>query len=122
MIGKKILVIDDDELVRKSIEGILRIEGYHSVSVNNPFEALEKIKETDFDLIVSDIRMPGMNGVEAARKIRQMMDEGAKKQMPIIFITGYAETSVELDAEKLGEVIIKPFDVTQLAMTIREYL
>jgi len=119
---KKILVIDDDDLVRKSIESILRIEGYESVCVNNPLEALDKIKETNFDLIVSDIRMPGMNGVEAARTIRKMINEGAKRQMPIIFITGYAETSVELDVEKLGEVIIKPFDVTRLAMTIREYL
>lgn len=122
MDGKKILVIDDDDLVRKSVEGLLRIEGYDSVCVKNAFEALHQIKETDFDLIISDIRMPGMNGVEAVREIRRMFNESSKKQIPIVFITGYAETSTELDAEKLGEVILKPFDLTRLAMTIREYL
>ena len=119
---RKILVVDDDDLVRKSIEGVLRLEGYESVCAKDPSEALNQIREIDFDLVISDIRMPGMNGVEAARKIRKMIDENAKKQMPIIFITGYAETSVELDAEKLGEVILKPFDMTRLAMAIREYL
>ena len=119
---RKILVIDDDDLVRKSVEGILRIEGYESVCAKSAFEAIDKIRDADFDLIISDIRMPGMNGVEAVREIRRMVNESAKKEIPIIFITGYAETSVEFDAEKLGEVILKPFDLTRLAMTIREYL
>lgn len=119
---KRILVIDDDKLVRESVRKVLEMEGYASVCTKDAFEALEKIREVDFDLIVSDIRMPGMNGVEAVREIRRMFNESSKKQIPIVFITGYAETSTELDAEKLGEVILKPFDLTRLAMTIREYL
>ncbi len=120
--GKKILVIDDDDLVRRSVQGILRLEGYESVCAKDAFEALEKIRNAEFDLIISDIRMPGKNGVEAVREIRKMFNENTRKDIPIIFITGYAEVSVELDAEALGEVILKPFDLSRLTMTIREYL
>ena len=90
--------------------------------VEHIHKVIDEVKKIDFDLIVSDIRMPGMNGVEAVREIRKMFNANTKKQMPIIFITGYANTSVELDAETLGEVILKPFDLTRLTMTIREYL
>ncbi len=119
---KRILVIDDDDLVRKSIQKLLHIEGYESVCVKDAREALEKLRALDFDLIISDIRMPGMNGVEAIKEARRIFDENSKNQLPIIFITGYADSSLELNAEKLGEVILKPFDLTRLVMTIREYL
>ena len=75
-----------------------------------------------FDLVISDIRMPGKNGVEAIRAIRRQCDEKIKKDIPIIFITGYAEMGDQLKAEHLGEIILKPFDLNRLIMTIREYL
>lgn len=119
---QKILVIDDDDLVRKSLRQVLKKEGYLFVVTKDAFEALDKVREQDFDLIISDIRMPGMDGVQAIREIRRLFDETGKGDVPIIFITGYATTSQELGAEWLGEVIIKPFDVERLLMTIREYL
>jgi CheY-like chemotaxis protein len=121
-IGKRILVVDDDLLVRQSVKKILDREGYDAVLVENADEGLEKAGSEVFDLILSDIRMPDKNGVEAAKELRRLFREKAKKDIPIIFITGYAEASVELKAENLGEVILKPFDVDRLLMTIREYL
>src|SRR3989338_7990079 len=115
--NKRILVIDDDDLVRKSIQNILRKESYESVCVKDASEALEKLRAMDFDLIISDIRMPGMNGVEAVREARRIFDQNAKKQLPIIFITGYADASLGLNAQKLGEVILKPFDLRRLVTT-----
>ena len=122
MDGKKILVIDDDKLVRDSIAKVLKKEGFHPFLTKDAFEALCKVREEEFDLIISDIRMPGMDGVQAIREIRRLFTENGRKDIPIIFITGYAQMGQELDAERLGEVILKPFDLTRLLMTIQEYL
>ena len=119
---KKILIIDDDKLVRDSIVKILEREGYKSLSAVDAFEAINKTRTEEFDLIISDIQMPGKNGIEAVREIQRLFRENAKREVPIIFITGYAEMSQEFRAERLGEVILKPFDLNHLLVTIREYL
>lgn len=120
--AKKILVIDDDKLVRQSVERVLKMNGYQVLLAENANDALLKAENESFDLIISDIRMPGKNGVEAAHEIRRLFDEKTRKDIPIIFITGFADESQALDAEKLGEVILKPFDVERLIVTVREYL
>lgn len=122
VLDKKILVIDDDDLVRKSVQHLLVKAGYNVICAPNSNKAIDEIKKQDFDLIVSDIRMPGKNGVEAVREIRRIVSQHTPRDIPIIFITGYAETSDELKAEVLGEVILKPFDLEHLLITIREYL
>ena len=119
---KKILVIDDDELVLKSVNKVLIREGYQTSLAQNAQEAIEKAQQEQFDLIISDIRMPGKNGVETIHEIRKLFDEKVRKDIPIIFITAYAGMNDQLKAEYLGEVILKPFDIDQLIMTVREYL
>lgn len=119
---RRILVIDDDQLVLKSVDKILKQEGYATELAYNAEEAIEKATRDQFDLVISDIRMPGKNGVEAVREIRRLFDEKVKRDIPIIFITGYAEMSDQLKAENMGEVILKPFNLEHLVMTIREYL
>lgn len=118
----KILIIDDDDLVRKSVQKVLVNAGYNVTCAQDANRAIDEIKKWDFDLIVSDIRMPGKNGVETVREIREIVSQHSPKDIPIIFITGYAEASEELKAELLGEVILKPFDLEHLLITIREYL
>lgn len=119
---KRILVIDDDKLVLESVNKILKRDGYETSLAHNADEAIGKAQNEFFDLIISDIRMPGKNGVQAIREIRKLFDEKIRKDIPIIFITGYAEMSDQLKAEQLGEVIFKPFDLNHLIVTIREYL
>lgn len=119
---KNILVVDDDALVRKSVHRILTHAGYKAMMAESAEDALNKIKKDRFDLIISDIRMPGKDGVEAIREIRKFFHDHAGPDLPIIFITGYAEMSATLNAEELGEVILKPFDLEHLLVTIREYL
>ncbi len=118
----KILVIDDDPLVLRSVENVLKREKYSYELATNAEEAIQKSSIETFDLVISDIRMPGTNGVETVRAIRKIFDTKIKKDIPIIFITGYADLGDQLKAEDLGEVILKPFDLNQLLMTIREYL
>lgn len=117
-----ILLIDDDPLVLKTVTGLLWNQGYTCTSCQDPSEGLNQVKANHFDLVISDIRMPGKNGVEAAQEISRLFKEEAKKEIPILFITGFAELADQLKAEKLGEVILKPFDTGRFLMTIREYL
>ncbi len=118
----KILVIDDDDLVRKSVQRVLVTAGYNVTCAQDANQAIDEIKKQDFNLIVSDIRMPGKNGVETVREIQKIVSQHSPKDIPIIFITAYADTSEQLGAEFLGEVIIKPFDLDHLLITVIEYL
>lgn len=118
----KILVIDDDPLVLRSVETLLKKEGYDCQAARSAQEGLGKFRGNHFDLVISDIRMPGKNGVEAAQEISRLFKEEAQSEIPILFITGFAELADQLKAEKLGEVILKPFDTNRFLMTLREYL
>jgi len=120
--AKKILVLDDDPLVLRSIEMALKRDQYDSVCASTAEEAIEKAQKQDFDLIISDIRMSGKNGVDAMNEIRAMFKKDGKKDIPIIFITGFSHDAVLMNAEGIGEIILKPFDLNRFLMTVREYL
>jgi len=122
MAGEKILVVDDEALVVETLEKVLEQEEFEVVTATSGRSALEKAQSNNFDLVVTDIRMPGKDGVESAREISRLFRQNAKKDIPIIFITGFADLASTLKAEKLGEVIMKPFDLDRFLMTIREYL
>jgi CheY-like chemotaxis protein len=110
--AKKILVIDDEELITKSLLKLLSSEGYNVTVVRNGKDAIEKVKTDDFDLIISDVRMPEMDGIETIKKIRTSLEKSNKKPIPEILITGYAdkdkyEAAMNL---KVSDYIYKPFD------------
>ena len=115
----KILVVDDEISIRKLLFDLLEMERYYVELASSAEEALEKIKETDFDLIISDIRMPGMDGFKLLEKIRTMNVDSA-----VIFITGYGSVSDAVEAIKLGVVdyIEKPFDIGQLKNLVSQIL
>jgi CheY-like chemotaxis protein len=119
---KRILVLDDDPLVLRSIEMALKRDQYDSVCALTAEDAIEKVRTQDFDLIISDIRMSGKNGVEAMNEIRSMFKKDGRKDIPIIFITGYSHDAVLMNAEGIGEIVLKPFDLSRFLMTVREYL
>lgn len=111
--SKAILLIDDDELVLQSLATVLESQGYEVEKARNGFEALEKAEGREFGLVISDIRMPGMDGIELIRKIRQINEERRRKPIPEILITGYADENAYLRALKLKvtEYLYKPFDM-----------
>jgi len=120
--NSKILVIDDDPLVLKSFSMLLSRDGFDVLSASSCDEAIAIIETEDFDLILSDIRMPGKNGIETVSEIQSKLITAGKKDLPIIFITGYAEDSQELQANFVGEVLYKPVDNSKLLSAIRDYL
>lgn len=116
---KRILVIDDDPLVLQTLKKLFDKEGYHMVTAPGSSEALGIIKRSDFDLVISDIKMAGMDGVQLATAIKKHYSEIRKPEIPIVFITGYADIADQKHAQKLGEVLIKPFDNKELLENVK---
>lgn len=81
---KAILFVDDHEVLARLSCEILEMQGYKAVSAYNAQDALKKFEENEFDVLVTDMRMEGMNGLELARKIREK-----SPSTPVIIVTGY---------------------------------
>ncbi|MBM3246542.1 MAG: response regulator [Candidatus Omnitrophica bacterium] len=120
--SKNILVIDDDGLVTKSLCDLLTKTGFSADALNNGFDAIDKVKDTHVDLIVVDIRMPGIDGVQTVKKIKEILKAKNKPDIPVIFITGYADSQAAIEAQELGKVILKPFGSKELLDSITEYI
>ncbi|MCM8792831.1 MAG: response regulator [Candidatus Omnitrophica bacterium] len=112
-------MVDDEEIVLKSLEKLLNKEGYDVVTTQSGKEALEIIKKTDFDIIITDIKMAEMDGVETAIAIRKYFKERNKPEVPVVFITGYSDLAEQKHVQKLGEVFIKPFDNEELIEDVK---
>jgi DNA-binding response OmpR family regulator len=115
----RILVVDDEELVRLTLVEILRLEGYQVSAVENGPSALELINDDNFDLILLDLKMPGMSGVEVMRAARQLAPE-----MQIILLTahGSLETAIEAIHHEVHDYILKPVDHEELLNSISKGL
>ena len=119
---KKILVIDDEELIIESLSRLLEKNGYEVFVVKNGQDAIIMVEEEEFDLILADIRLPGMNGVEIAEDIYKNKLTQGKRKIPLIFMTGYTDQEVEKKARALSPAayIHKPFDIKDLLSQIKK--
>ena len=122
--SKKIMVIDDEPLVLKSIGKLLEIEGYFVTTSENGKEALKIIEQEEIDLVISDIRMPHMNGVETINVMIERCKEKKKESPPFIFITGYADEMVNQKARDLdpADFIHKPFNQIDFINSVKKAL
>ena len=102
---KRILVVDDDQVVGKSFERVLTNKGYRVDTALSGREAFEKYAGADFDLVFTDLRMPGQDGLEVARRIKEM-----NPWLPIVVVTGYGTQEAEEQARAIGvaEFLQKP--------------
>ncbi|MBU1743919.1 MAG: sigma-54 dependent transcriptional regulator [Proteobacteria bacterium] len=103
---RNILVVDDEAAIREGVRRILAAEGYQAETSAGGRTALEKIQEQDFDVVITDLKMPGMDGIEVLKAIKILQPE-----VPVIIITGYSNVSSAVDAMKNGafDYIAKPF-------------
>jgi len=117
---KKLLVIDDDRLVLRSLESALSRSGYEVDIASSGLEGIEKAANNTYDLIIADIRMPKINGIEAAEKIRESSQK-QKKAFNLIFLTGYADDDQTEKSAHLGasDFILKPIDIEKLLDAIK---
>ena len=70
MVRGNILIVDDDELIRKSLYEVLRFEGYDVGIVSSGVEALEELKRVTYDVVITDLKMPGMDGIALLKKVK----------------------------------------------------
>lgn len=115
----RILIVDDQEMMRDSLASLLAREGHEVVAANDGPVALTKLAERRFDLMISDLKMPRMTGIDLlieARKIRN--------DMPIVLMTAFASVATAVEAMKLGayDYIQKPFDGDEIKLLVERTL
>jgi two-component system response regulator HydG len=106
-----ILIVDDDVGICETLSDIMEIKGYDTAIALDGYEAVQKIKEVAFDVILMDIKMPGMNGVETFKEIKKIRPETA-----VVMMTAYAVEDLIGEALREGAygVLYKPFDMEQM--------
>ncbi len=118
---EKILIVDDEPDMLKLLSMIIREKTpYETASTNNPLEAIELARKGGFDLVIADLKMPGLDGIELLEKVKKEVDE----DMPVIIITAYG--TIESAMETMGkggfDFITKPFRKEQILYTIDKAL
>jgi len=121
---RRILAVDDDGLVRRSLEILLREAGYDPTVANGGQEALGFLGQRHFDLLITDMRMPGMDGLQVIRAVRDYCHEKKKKPIPEIVLTAYNDERVQQSAIQLGvrEFILKPFKIDEFLKVLGRHL
>jgi CheY-like chemotaxis protein len=111
----RVLVVDDEPLLVKSVKRVLVREGHEVVTAGHGAEALDVLGTTSVDIVLSDVRMPVMDGVEFVRRL-----SGMAQAPPVVLLTGYADVSdAELRAGGVIAVLGKPVEVAALMETLR---
>lgn len=115
----KIVIAEDDLLMLKTLELRLKKDGHDTIIANDGREALDKIKELSPDLVISDIMMPYVSGLEIVGMLRQRTD----KYIPIIILSAMGQEDVVLEAFQLGadDFITKPFSPNELSIRVKRF-
>jgi nitrogen regulation protein NR(I) len=115
----KVLIVDDDDQLRKSFTKLLREEGYHVESTASGEEGLQMVRTSSPDVVVLDVRLPGMNGLDTFKAIHAY-----EPKLPVIFMTAFSTTEIAIEATKMGafDYVLKPFDIPDMLKTIRQAL
>jgi len=116
---RKVLVVDDDPVVRKSFDRVLTSKGYAVITAESGEEALKKLSEEKYDIVYSDIRMPGMSGLEVAEKVK-----ARRPWTPVVIITGYGTAIAEERAKAAGvaSFLHKPLSPEMIEESARDVL
>ena len=119
--AKRLLIVDDDPGLLLAVSDTLRAEGYDVATARRGADALVRVAQTLPDLIISDIRMPGMDGYQLVRNLRS---NARTRLVPIIFLTAKDETADRIEGFRMGvdAYITKPFDSEELAAVVSAIL
>jgi len=114
-----ILIVDDEEGLREGLSRLLEGEGYAIVAAETGEEALQILQQSHIDLVLTDMRMPGMSGIDLLKKIRESYGE-----LGVIILTGYGQIESYIEAMNFGaiEYVSKPFKVNELKFIVNKVL
>ncbi|MCI0531207.1 MAG: response regulator [candidate division Zixibacteria bacterium] len=114
-----VLIVDDDDILLNMLMESLESMGFNPVGVGNGQEALEKIKTQNFDLIITDIKMPKMDGVAFLKQVKEI-----KPDLPVVMITGFSQTYTSQTAMHHGAdgYLVKPFRIEKIEEMVRKLM
>ncbi|MFQ5855970.1 MAG: response regulator [Anaerolineae bacterium] len=115
----KVLVVDDQRSMRLTLSGIIEDQGYDVTEVEDGYQAIDMAKQTTFDLVFMDIKMPGINGVQTFREIKKISPESV-----VVMMTGFAVEDLVKAALDEGafSVVYKPFDMEEVISLVESAL
>ncbi len=116
---EKILIVDDQFGIRILLNEVLQKEGYRTYQAANGIQALEIVKDDTPDLVLLDMKIPGMDGIEILKRMKAM-----EPDIRVIIMTAYGELDMIQEAMNLGALthFAKPFDIDDIRAAVRQYL
>lgn len=113
----RIVVVDDDPMVGTSLSNVLALSGYEVDTFTSPYEAIAHLARKPVDVVMSDVNMPGMSGLEMVAKLRE-----AQADVPVVFLTGAPRVEDSMRAIELGafRYLAKPIDSKQMNVVVRD--
>ena len=114
-----ILVVDDEPVARKSLTDILRLEGYNVASVANGQAAVEHVRTHHIDLIIVDLRMPGMDGLEVVQVVNQLSPD---TEVVLLTAFGSTETAIQALRLRIHDYLLKPAPPAQIVASVKKGL
>ena len=113
----RILVVDDEPAVRDALGDWLREDGYEVGAAANGYEAVDMAKERDWNIMLLDLKMPGMDGLETMQQVKKISPE-----IEIIMVTAYATVDTAVEAMRVGayDYLVKPVDPEELDLQIKK--
>lgn len=118
---KKVLIAEDSSVIQNLLKRILEFQNFEITAVKNGEQVIRKLQQGDFDIVLMDINMPVMDGMESVKAIRSMSDE-KKANLPVVAITGNAKNYSEEEFDEAGfnEVLIKPLNFDNLVKIVND--
>ena len=119
--GKNILIVDDSESIREVVSFTLENEGYNVMVGNDGKDALKYLNGEPIDLVITDLHMPEMDGIQLIKEIRDREDY---KRIPILFLTTESQAAKKMEAKEAGATgwIIKPFVPAKLLAALKKVM
>lgn len=116
---KRVMIVDDNHILRNMLEDIMIMFGYEAVTCSNGIEALEQIEKKTFDIVITDLEMPYMDGLKLSREVK-----ARSKDIPVVLLTGASlnENSQELYAASIDHILYKPVGLNEIQNTLHFFL
>jgi two-component system response regulator (stage 0 sporulation protein F) len=115
---RKVLIVDDQYGIRALLNEVFTVFGFEVLEAPNGIQGLMTLIKESPDIVVLDMKMPGLSGIDTLREIRKV-----NHKVPVVLVTAYQETEMIVEAERLGVAasLIKPFDLEELREIVTEF-
>lgn len=117
--GNKLLIVDDQYGIRILLNEVFQREGYTTFQAANGVQALDIVQKHEPDLVLLDMKIPGMDGIEILKRIKEI-----NRRIKVIIMTAYGELDMIQETKELGAIMhfAKPFDIDDMREAVRKYI